>query len=220
MPDPAADAEIVSVSVRERQRIAHDLHDGLGQLLGGIALKAQALSEALQEKSHVEAVEAAEITRLVNEALAHTRILVRGLDPVLPQSEPFATMLAKLAESTERLFRGVTCRFTGDAALTLDSVTVAQHLFFVVQEATNNAIRHGKATRIDIELTSDREAFTLLIRDNGTGLAKGGEPSAGIGLRIMSHRVHSLGGTFHTEPGGRGGMIVRCRIPLTPPALL
>ena len=219
MPSSLHDAELASVSARERQRIAHDLHDGLGQLLGGIALKAQALSETLQEKSPAEAGEAVEIARLVNEALAHTRILVRGLDPVLLPSETFATMLAKLTRNTERLFRGVKCSFSADPALTLDSVTVAQHLFHVVQEAINNAIRHGKATRIEVEITSDDHTLTLLVRDNGKGMGNGREPSSGIGLRIMSHRVHSLGGIFHTESGEDGGTVVRCHIPLTLPAL-
>lgn len=118
MPHSPDDAALASASARERQRIAHDLHDGFGQLLGGIALKAQSLSESLQEKSPAQAAEAVDIARLVNEALAHTRLLVRGLDPVLLPTETFATMLAKLARNTERLFRGVACSFAGDPALT------------------------------------------------------------------------------------------------------
>lgn len=210
--NPNADAEAASASARERQRIAHDLHDGLGQLLAGMALKAQSLHESLLEKSLPEAAEAADLVRLANEATAHTRMVARGLDPVVPPTETFAAALVKLARDTTRLFRQVQCEFSGDPALTIASANASQHLFRVAQEAINNAIRHGKATRIVLALVSDAAALTLTIRDNGCGLAQRGE-SSGIGIRIMKHRLASIGGDFDLVSGPEGGATVTCRLP-------
>ncbi len=211
-PDPSA-AE-AAASAREQQRIAHDLHDGLGQLLAGLALKAQSLHESLAEKALPEAAEAADLVKLANEATAHTRLLARGLDPVVPPTETFATALARLARDTSRLFRQVTCEFSGDPALTTASPHAAQHLFRVAQEAINNAIRHGKATRLALVLASDAAALTLTIRDNGGGLSQ--RESSGIGIRIMKHRLNSIGGTFDLVPGTESGVIVTCRLPHQP----
>lgn len=211
-----SDAEVAAASARERQRIAHDLHDGLGQLLAGLALKAQSLHETLAAQNRPEAVDAADLVSLANEATAHTRLLARGLDPVVPPAETFAAALAKLARDTSRLFRQVTCEFQGDLALTIASAHAAQHLFRVAQEAINNALRHGKATRITIALASDAAALVLTITDNGTGLGQR-EQSSGIGIRIMNHRLSSIGGTFALAPGANGGVCVTCRLPHTAP---
>lgn len=217
MPSALSDAQLAAVSSRERQRIAHDLHDGLGQLLGGIALKAQALHETLAEKSSIEAPDAAEIAKLVNEALAQMRLLARGLDPVLPAAEALATTLVKLATNTERLFR-IVCSFTGDRTLTLASTEASEQLFRVAQEAINNAICHGRAKRIELELAADAREITLFIRDNGGGLAQRAQPGSGIGLRIMKHRLESLEGTIEMQPGASTGLVVRCALPLAPAA--
>jgi len=209
------DAEMAA-SERERQRIAHDLHDGLGQLLGGIALKAEVLRQTLAEQALPEAEAAAELVKLANEATAQTRLLARGLDPAVPAHVPFAASLAKLASDTERLFRGVVCRCTGDPAFALESPHTAEHLFRIAQEAIHNAIRHGRATRVDIGVAADLREITLEVRDNGRGIA----PSAlasGIGLRVMKHRANALGGSLDILPGEAGGTLVRCRAPLVPP---
>jgi len=211
------DADAAAISARERQRIAHDLHDGLGQLLGGIALKAQSLCETLTEEHSSHAPEACEIVRLMNEAVSHTRLIARDLDPVVPPAQPFAAALTRLARDTSRLFRKATCEYVGDPTLTTDSPHAAQHLFRVAQEAINNALRHGKATHITLSLEDERDALLLTIRDNGSGIDER-KNSSGIGIRIMKHRLNSVGGTFDLRAGEGGGVVVTCRVPHARPS--
>jgi PAS domain S-box-containing protein len=73
---------ILEISAREQRRIAQDLHDGLGQHLTGIAFMCKVLEEKLSDKSLPEAVEAAKIVKMVNQAIDNTRQLARGLHPV------------------------------------------------------------------------------------------------------------------------------------------
>jgi signal transduction histidine kinase len=70
---------ILEISAREQRRIAQDLHDGLGQHLTGVAFMSKVLEEKLSDKSLPEAVEAAQIVRMVNQAIDNTRQLARGL---------------------------------------------------------------------------------------------------------------------------------------------
>jgi len=218
-PAPSGVAAEVLASERERRRISHDLHDGLGQLLGGIALKAEVLRQILAEKALPEAEAAAEIVKLASEATAQTRLLARGLDPMVPAHVPFAQSLSKLAANTERLFRGVSCRSTGDSTLVIESHHTAEHLFRIAQEALNNAIRHGRATKVEIHLAAAGGEITFEIRDNGNGIAQR-EMSSGMGLRIMRHRANALGGVLEILPAEPRGTLVRCRVPIAPPSSL
>lgn len=196
------DAEVAKISERARQRIAHDLHDGLGQLLGGIALKLQALHESLAEKESPQAAETADLVALVNEALAQTRLLSRGLDPVLPAAASLSHSLAKLARDTARLFRGVECHFSQITAPLDESPITAEHLFRVAQEAINNAIRHSKATRIELHLRRARSGVELRIRDNGRGLPR--NHVRGTGIRVMQERALAVGAALQIGAVERG----------------
>lgn len=80
------EAEVLQISEREQQRIARDLHDGLGQLLSGTVHLANVLQLRLAEEAFPEAAEALRITELLNQAVGETRSLARGLYPVRPES--------------------------------------------------------------------------------------------------------------------------------------
>jgi signal transduction histidine kinase len=82
----------------------------------------------------------------------------------------------------------------------------ATHLYRIVQEAVHNAIRHGKARNIGIELGRSGSLITLSVVDDGCGLADG-TPSQGMGLRNMKYRASILGGKLTLEPGGKGAIV-------------
>src|SRR5262249_27966493 len=77
---------ILEVSGREQRRIGQDLHDGLGQHLTGIAFLVKVQEQKLAAQGMAEAADAAKIVKLVNEAIHTTRVLSRGLHPVLSES--------------------------------------------------------------------------------------------------------------------------------------
>src|SRR5438093_8537326 len=74
--------EVLEISARERRRIGHDLHDGLGQYLAGIAVKAKILEEDLAAVSYPHRPAARKLVRLVKNAIRQARTLARGLDPI------------------------------------------------------------------------------------------------------------------------------------------
>lgn len=205
--------EILEISDREQRRIGHDLHDGLCQHLAGIEMLSQVLEKKLTPKFSEGAARAGEIARLVREAIAQTRAVARGLSPATLESDGLASALQEHAINTERLF-GIRCRLDCEGNLSIPSPAMATHLFRLAQEAVSNALQHGHATIINLELKAEPGGIRLGISDNGIGFdpAQLGT-SSGMGLRIMSFRAGVLGGTVTWQRNPQGGMQVLCSAP-------
>jgi PAS domain S-box-containing protein len=199
--------EIVEISDRERQRIGHDLHDGLGQELTGIAMLSTALAEQIAAGEQANSHDAEKIADLVHESIRHTRELARALCPADLEDEGLAPALRQLSERVSGLPK-VTCSFKAPEDVEVDVVT-ASHLYRIAQEAINNAIRHGGATRIDLSLTATASRLVLTVLDNGRGFDPAGCPR-GMGLRLMEYRAKAMRGSIRIGPGAKGGTIVEC----------
>ena len=198
--------EIIEISSREQQRIGQDLHDGLGQHLTGITFLTKALERKLATKSPTEAAEAAEIGRLVMQALSQTRNLARGLFPVELERDGLMSALQELAGSFERLYR-IQCGFTCADSVQVTNNVLATHLFRIVQEALNNSVKHGQARTVSIALAAEGERIVLTIQDDGTGFQPGVRTD-GLGLKIMQYRARRIGGSFDIQTGAAGGTTV------------
>ncbi|MFO1475386.1 MAG: response regulator [Verrucomicrobiota bacterium] len=209
--------EILEISDREQRRLGQDLHDGLCQQLAGIELMSQVLELKSAARSKADAARAADIARHVRDAIAQTRLLARGLSPVALESEGLMSALQELALNTSALFR-VDCRFDCPKPVLLDDPGVATHLFRIAQEAVSNAIKHGKASRIHVQLESRAARIVVSISDNGRGLPDPLPPASGMGLRIMRSRAGMIGGTLATENRPEGGAQVICSVPAGRPA--
>ena len=91
--------------------------------------------------------------------------------------------------------------------------TMATHLYHIAQEAVNNAIKHGEARNIVIRVGSRGWSGSLVIRDDGKGIAGGQRAHRGMGLHIMNYRAGMIGGTLEVQPGTNRGTIVTCIFP-------
>ena len=205
---------VLDISAREQRRIGQDLHDGLGQQLTGIAFMSKVLAQKLAGRSQDEAPDAAKIVHLVNEAISKTRELSRGLLPVESDSLGLMSALERRSGEVENLF-GIKCRFTCDQPVLISDQDVATHLYRIAQEAVNNALKHGRATRIDISLKKTGEGILMSIADDGVGLPEnlGSSGGKGLGLRIMKYRAKMIRGTLRVERGPERGTIVTCTAP-------
>lgn len=200
--------ELLDAGERERQRLGRDLHDDLGQLLTGIGFLSSAAEQKLLARSSPEAKELQEIRKLVQEAIAKTRILSLGLTPVSLGAGGFGTALQELAEVTQRIY-GVPCAVQGNGHAEVGDLHAVTNLYRIAQEAISNAVRHGGPRRIVISLTVNSETVTLSVRDDGTGFSLKGEPDKGkphdgLGLSIMRYRADLLGAKLQirSDPGG------------------
>jgi PAS domain S-box-containing protein len=203
--------EIQQISEREQRRLGQDLHDGLGQALTGIAFMAKVLEQRLQSKNSEDSAQAGEISKLLNEALMQTRNLSRGLCPVVLETNDIEAALLQLG-SNLRTFFGITCTVKVDAKVRISDNAVAIHLYRIAQEATTNAIKHGKAKKIEIELFAEGCRLILRIRDDGVGIQKVDSTNKGMGLRVMHHRARMIGGAVSIRKEKDGGTTVICTL--------
>ena len=204
---------ILDISAREQQRIAQDLHDGLGQHLTGIAFMSKVLEEKLSDQSLPEAAEAAKIVKMVNQAIDNTRQLARGLHPVTAEPLGLVSALRKWASEVEQLFH-IRCSFQCEKAFPIHDVNLATHLYRIAQEAVNNAIRHGKSRNITIRLAGRNGTGTLTIQDDGEGFTHKQASQPGVGLSIMNYRADMVGGSLKVQPNEGRGITVTCMFPI------
>ncbi len=203
---------LLEASEQEQRRIGRDLHDGLGQHLAGTAIAGQVLREKLGRKKLAEATDAGKVVDLIEEGISLTRRSAKGLHPVDLDSEGLMLALEEFAVTTTRLF-GVSCRFVCESPVLIHSATAAGHLFRIAQEAVRNAIQHGHAQSILIELNTLEEGYELRIEDNGRGLPASLPSTAGMGLRIMAHRARIVGAHLDVDRLDGGGTVVSCKLP-------
>jgi two-component system, LuxR family, sensor kinase FixL len=209
--------EILEISERERRLIGQDLHDDLGQRLAGAWCLSQALENDLQAGGSPAAGSAARVTETLQNALALTRSLARGLYPVAIEAGGLGAALKDLAARTGALFP-VRCRCRIPSEMPdLDPVT-ATHVYRIAQESITNAVKHGRATHIEITLRIDPPEAVLTIQDDGCGLPQVAATAEGMGLRIMPYRADIIGGRLNVAAADGGGTVVTCTFPAAPTA--
>jgi PAS domain S-box-containing protein len=204
--------ESLEAREEEQKLIGREIHDSMGQMLTGIAVKSKGLELKLKSRSLRESADAAEICKLASEAIAQTRHLARMLYPVDIEAGGLVSALQGLASSTKDLLK-ISCQFKCNNVVPIRDPVTARHLFRIAQEAITNAARHGKAKKISIELTSAKDKTTLKVENDGKDFPRMSANKKGIGLKIMKYRAKLIDGMLDVGRGRKGGTIVTCTFP-------
>ncbi len=204
--------ELLAVREKEQRLIGREMHDSMGQMLTGIAVKSKGLELKLKSKSLHESADAAEICELASEAIAQTRRLARMLYPVDIETGGLISALQALASGTKDLLK-ISCQFKCKNAVPIRDPVAARHLYRIAQEAITNAARHGKPKNIRIELASAKGKSTLKVANDGKDFPRILGKKKGIGLKIMEYRATMMGGMLDVGRGRKGGTIVTCTFP-------
>ncbi len=205
--------EVLDISAIEQRRLGFNLHDGLAQHLTGIAYRTKSLEDSLKSVDAVQADAAHKIVDLINDAIRQTRQLAHSLDPTEVELSGLITALKRLSVETGEVFP-VKCRFDcAESQLPLAPQT-SLALFRIAQEAIHNAIVRGGAEQIELELTLANGRVMLAIRDNGKGFDPSKQTGAGMGLRLMQYRAHSINATFQLTSHPGAGTVVQCSVPV------
>ena len=205
--------EVIESCGREQRRIAYDLHDGVGQQIVSIALSAKLLEEQLRSDRPAEAEKASSIVRLANEAARQARLTARsleGADGVGDLKAALDSLAVNISHSCH-----VKSIVTPNAPALPISAPVAAQLYRIAQEAVRNAVEHGAAREVLIQLAFGNGEMALSVQDDGKGFNTNTN-GQGMGLRIMRYRAQSIGGSCEVHPGPNQGTVVHCRVPLEP----
>jgi signal transduction histidine kinase len=200
---------LIAEQESERQRIANELHDSLGQNL--LVLKNRILV-ALQENGGGK--DLSDMSDLVSQTIEEVRSVSHNLRPhqldQLGVSKTIRALIKNVAKSSHIAF-----------AFDIDDVDDALQgdedigLFRIVQESLNNIVKHSEATEVHVSLKRNPEGLLLIIRDNGKGMGSvptGERLGEGFGLSGMKERARILGGRISFSSIARG-TVIELKIP-------
>jgi signal transduction histidine kinase len=208
----ALEERILGICERERESMAGDLHDDLGQRLAGLTYLVRALHLRLQDAGHAEADSALQIAAHADDALARLRALSHVMSAQGVPERGLVPSLRMLAEVFAAI-HGIQCSVLADPRVALDERTDAADLYRIVQEALTNALRHGRARRVEIALALRDGRVVLHVHDDGCGITAAGRDPEGMGLRTMRYRANRLGASFTAQPAAAGGFEVLVMLP-------
>ena len=207
------DRAILSATSHQQARVAQDLHDDLGQVLTGISLAVESLRKRLGEVPDDVRPLIREIQSQIHDAMDQTRQIASGLAPVEIQSGGITYALHRLTKESRERF-GLDCDVRCPApAPELDEGT-ATHLYHIAKESITNAVRHGGASHVSIDLQNGRAGISLVIPDDGSGLPDD-HSEGGMGLQLMRLRAEMIGGYLQVDSNRGSGTRVECRVPST-----
>lgn len=202
--------DLLDAVTAEQRRFAHDLHDGLGQELTGIALLLRTLLTRAAKEGPALEQSLAEVLEHAKRSIATSREVARGVSPVGREHGGLSQALKDLAERVAHQ-AGLEVAYRGAASGTeeLDPL-LADNLYRIAQEAITNAVRHSGASKILVRLERSPNRIRLAVEDDGAGLAPGAEASAGLGLGIMRSRAELVGARLRIGALAPHGTRVEC----------
>ncbi|MFP3183268.1 MAG: PAS domain S-box protein [Paraburkholderia sp.] len=210
-------ANIQVAREEEQARIAHELHDDLGQQLTALKMALAELENDLRGgqtittriRSHIE-----EMNRLIDDTVASLRRIATGLRPIALETLGFAPALEWLVDDFVQRYDILVETRIRTAHVRLNEAAEAA-LFHIVQEALTNVARHAKADKVTVELGRRGETCVLHIADNGQGASHGASlKQTSFGLLGMGERVRRLNGTLSIDTTPGGGFRIAISIPL------
>jgi PAS domain S-box-containing protein len=206
--------QVLDAAAAEQRRIGQDLHDGMCQQLAALGTSIESLKRKSARGTPIDPEQLEAIGKLLRNSVGELRQVAHGLQPVNFRVGGLPVALQELARSTSDHFH-VSCKSRCARDARVDDETTAEHLYRIAQEATGNAIRHGKARVVRIALTTPSSGGLWLgVLDDGVGFPDPLPPSAGMGLRIMKYRADAIGADLRISPRRRRrGAAVCCALP-------
>ncbi|MGD8855318.1 MAG: GAF domain-containing sensor histidine kinase [Chloroflexota bacterium] len=185
--------------IEERQRLARELHDSVSQALYSVNLYAEAARMALSAgKSHIAADNLEALRNMAREAILDMRALIFELHPPALEEDGLASALQARLEAVEAR-SGLQTEFhiRGESRL---PITIEEELYRIAQEALTNAVKHARAKKVIIRLTTNDDRFCLEVQDDGSGFdVSSADRSGGLGLRGIRERVQCVNGELSID---------------------
>lgn len=195
---------------RERQKIARDLHDGVGQSL--VALKINLGLFPFQPEDSALKKHAGKTIKMVDEAIAEIRNVIGNLEPIALKKDGLSVSIISLCDKLEKI-SNIHFHCTITDAMPAWNETEELNIYRIVQECLTNIIKHSGATEVDINmLTLNSNRFFISVIDNGRGFNLRTVDS-GFGLTSIKERSAILNARIVIDSAEGGGTRVILEVP-------
>jgi signal transduction histidine kinase len=194
---------VIDTQEAERKRIGESLHNGLGQILYTVKLKLEGIHPDTDPKK-IKAI-GDQAQALLLEAIKETRHLSSALMPVILEDYGLACAIDSICKKLKETLK-VKCKIEGFETRLESQFEIA--IYRIIQELSNNIIKHAKATTASIEVNNVAGLITILVKDNGLGFSTA-EQGTGIGISSIKSRVKLLGGQLAITSKKNAGTAVQ-----------
>jgi PAS domain S-box-containing protein len=203
---------LVTIVHHERERLAHDLHDGLGQELAGASMMIGAIVTANPQLAPGVRDDLMYVASILRDSIKTCQSVAWDFSSTISGRDGLLGALRDLVERTKRRYK-VKVELRAGSQRPLIGL-VADHLYRIAQEAISNALKSAQPQKIVVSFREYKNCTVLCITDDGVGIdpaAASGGIGAGMGLRIMRHRANVIGAELFIGPLPGGGTQVRCK---------
>ncbi len=202
---------IIASQEREKELMAQELHDQLGQVLTALRIDAVWIENYLTIIDAKAWERAKRMTALIEDTIEDVRDMAYRLRPRVLDDLGLTDALESLVSDFEKR-SNVSCVFRHADLPEIDK-TLATALYRIGQEAVTNSLRHSCATAILVELKMDQESIVLTIEDDGCGFDLGNTTDRnGFGLEGMRERANLAGGKLTIETAKSRGTKICCKV--------
>ncbi|KJS30572.1 MAG: hypothetical protein VR64_15240 [Desulfatitalea sp. BRH_c12] len=208
----ALSVELIETEERERQRIAHLLHDDLQQLLAAARFQLQAISGG----SSTEPV-LASVTQILEESIAKSRRLAHELSPPVLHRGSLYSALQWLAGQMREQF-GIEVLLEADSSIHIENGPAKVLIFRAVQELLFNTIKHAGVNEARVALSCGASCLTVTVSDRGKGFDKANDAilaGTGFGLLSIRERSRRMGGDLEVESLPGAGSRISLTLPIS-----
>jgi signal transduction histidine kinase len=211
---------LITAQEDERKRVARELHDDLGQVFGGLALRLEAMERFVVSDAGTTLQQLRETKKLVADGTERMYDLILDLRPSALDDLGLVTAFRSLTDRS-LVNTGIKLTFDVDGMNGRLPPEIETNLYRIFQEALSNVVRHSEATELFITLACNENAFSGAIVDNGRGFdlttaQSKGNDSRGLGLLGMEERVSQCGGQIEITSELSHGTKIAIFIPLIP----
>ncbi len=201
--------EVIDIEARERSRIGHEIHDGLGQSLTAISLALKQLEQQLGAAGQQHRAALDRISESVSACIGDASRIAHALTPVIAENHGLREALGRLAQQVNDT-TAVRCALHVPSERCAGGRELEIQLYRIAQESVNNALRHAAASEVRIEYFCDGTHSRLEVLDDGEGIPALDERREGLGLRGMRYRAALIGATLEVARRVEGGTRVTC----------
>jgi PAS domain S-box-containing protein len=198
----------------ERERLGRELHDGLGQVLGFIGLKAEMITEMLRQQKIEQAQHTvAELSQIAQTAYADMREAILGLRSTVTTDVGLEPTLREYLHRYQREWNIPTELVIAENTPTRFSPSAEIQLLRIIQEALTNVRRHSHAERAWVRFETENDGVVVTIEDHGRGFDTRQPTPDHIGLQTMRERAEALGGQLEIASTPGTGTQIRVHLP-------
>lgn len=203
---------IIEAEENERQRIANDLHDSVGQYITAAKMNLQSIEDKLKFETDFDKLVFEKAIHFVNESAVEVRSISHNMAPNTLLKKGLAKAVGNFLDNLNHPSLKVNL-FTDGISIPIEKNTEI-FLYRIIQECVNNTLKHANASELNISILINKNEIDITIEDNGKGFdIENLSEKAGLGIDNIQKRIQFLKGDVHWDSSPGNGTTIVMNIP-------